>query len=89
MTSTRMKKMPDDLKFRIITNLGACALALGEFEDARDRLLEAYRVTAGFAKGYCECCLSWLNSTAIQSVLWNWRAELANLTQRIHRQRPS
>ena len=51
-------EMPDDLKFRIITNLGACALAVGEFENARTRLLEAYELQPDSQKGIVNAALA-------------------------------
>ena len=52
------EEIPDDLKFRIITNLGACALAVGDFEDARDRLLEAYELQPDSQKGIVNAALA-------------------------------
>ena len=52
------EEMPDDLKFRIITNLGACALAVGEFENARDRLLDAYELQPDAQKGIVNAALA-------------------------------
>ena len=52
------EEMPDDLKFRIMTNLGACALALGEFEDARHRLLDAYELQPDSQKGIVNAALA-------------------------------
>ena len=52
------EELPDDLKFRIITNLGACALAVGEFEDARSRLLEAYELQPESQKGIVNAALA-------------------------------
>ena len=52
------EEMPDDLKFRIFTNLGACALALGEFENARDRLIDAYELQPDSQKGIVNAALA-------------------------------
>ena len=50
--------IPDALKFRIITNLGACALAEGNFEDARCHLYEAYELQPDSQKGIANAALA-------------------------------
>ena len=54
----RHEELSDDLKFRIFTNLGACALAIGEFENARTRLLEAYELQPDSQKGIVNAALA-------------------------------
>ena len=39
-----VESIPDDLKFRIVTNLGACYLAEGDVQKARHLLDEAYKL---------------------------------------------
>ena len=50
--------MPDDIKFRVITNLGACALAEGDFEAASARLYEAYELQPDSQKGMTNAALA-------------------------------